>query len=423
MAEYLDITDIVRLRRRCAHFAFGGFSASFILLLLALAYPVLFLLIIPLFITSILGAKGNQRGALIQAIIAGVLVAILIFDQLSSRIQFHRPSVLLSLIALVAFILSLLGLRTTIIYQRLLPSTPYAKDDTGLSVWLARTLVFLRSGKLRYFLPNFLLFIVFIMIGIGSTIWIMWKSVSLAQHLLELGFPLLLFLCGYIFSMMIVIMGSYFFYTQAKRGAALSLKEIRGYDQRSPILLLRSFQDDLTPLYRKLPLTIWQPSDFYAGVYTLEEAIERVLRRYGPVIAIGRPGENIPPVGAAREYVSNAEWQSKIKDYISQARLVVIILGKTPGLFWEYQHLAELSVWGKLVALFPPVDEKEMQERWSLFLEAKGDEYDPKILSDPSKVLLVTYSDDGIPRFLTCKWKNDEECYNLALHCGLAAGK
>jgi hypothetical protein len=31
-----------------------------------------------------------------------------------------------------------------------------------------------------------------------------------------------------------------------------------------------------------------------------EQAIVKVLRKYGPVIAIGRPGEALPPLGAAR---------------------------------------------------------------------------------------------------------------------------
>ncbi len=59
----------------------------------------------------------------------------------------------------------------------------------------------------------------------------------------------------------------------------------------------------------RLPFTTQQSSEFYAGAWTLEEAAEKILNAWGPVIAIGRPGEGLPPAGAAREYVAGDAWQ------------------------------------------------------------------------------------------------------------------
>jgi hypothetical protein len=46
-------------------------------------------------------------------------------------------------------------------------------------------------------------------------------------------------------------------------------------------------------------------SDYYSEARTLEDVVEIALRQFGPVVAIGRPGESLPPTGAAREYVRN----------------------------------------------------------------------------------------------------------------------
>jgi hypothetical protein len=63
-----------------------------------------------------------------------------------------------------------------------------------------------------------------------------------------------------------------------------------------------------------------------------EQAIVKVLRKYGPVIAIGRPCEALPPLGAARFYVSDELWKSKVEDTARVARLVVWATGLSEGL-------------------------------------------------------------------------------------------
>jgi hypothetical protein len=55
-------------------------------------------------------------------------------------------------------------------------------------------------------------------------------------------------------------------------------------------LLLRSFQDDLTPLERRPDVRNWRFGSTADLPLTLEEALEHVLWAYGPVIAIGRHG-------------------------------------------------------------------------------------------------------------------------------------
>ena len=85
----------------------------------------------------------------------------------------------------------------------------------------------------------------------------------------------------------------------AKQYAALQAGEMRRHDTRPPVILLRSFGDDVIGVDRSptvnTPLSSWD-----SKALTLEEVIERALWIAGPVIAIGKPGEKLPPAGAAR---------------------------------------------------------------------------------------------------------------------------
>jgi TM2 domain-containing membrane protein YozV len=62
------------------------------------------------------------------------------------------------------------------------------------------------------------------------------------------------------------------------------------------------------------------------------------VNRVGPVIAIGKPGEPLPELGAARLYVGDADWKAKVTDMMARSRLVLIRTGSTPNLEWEVEQ-------------------------------------------------------------------------------------
>jgi hypothetical protein len=71
--------------------------------------------------------------------------------------------------------------------------------------------------------------------------------------------------------------------TKVKRLAAAAAEHVREADPRHPVLLLRSFSDDITPVHRDLEAgSRFQLSWLYPRLWTLEEAIERVLTAWGP---------------------------------------------------------------------------------------------------------------------------------------------
>src|SRR4051794_1892866 len=79
---------------------------------------------------------------------------------------------------------------------------------------------------------------------------------------------------------------------------------------KPPVLLLRSFVDDVAgiPPNALFPRLFGRPK-------RLEETIGEELTRAGPFVAIGKPGERLPQMGAHRLYVADSQWQELVSSY------------------------------------------------------------------------------------------------------------
>lgn len=169
----------------------------------------------------------------------------------------------------------------------------------------------------------------------------------------------------------IAIIGSLFalpgvlFLIRSRKYRSLSANEVLENDSRPPVIYLRSFKDDKGAGH---PLGIFRGSNikyfwhwifgFYNGPHELmgrseEEILAQVLGTVGPVVAIGRPGEKLPQLGAARVYVEDSVWQEKVHEFLDRAALVVLRLGKTEGFWWEVEQSASRLDPRRLVFLVP----------------------------------------------------------------------
>ncbi len=122
------------------------------------------------------------------------------------------------------------------------------------------------------------------------------------------------------------------------RHEALSADEAMRLDARAPVLYLRSFRDDGQALLAASGR--WDPSRLLGrfSVISAEQELTYVLRRVGPVIAIGRPGEPLPELGAARLYVDHEHWQRTVRHLLQRAALVVVRVGASAGVQWEVEN-------------------------------------------------------------------------------------
>jgi hypothetical protein len=132
--------------------------------------------------------------------------------------------------------------------------------------------------------------------------------------------------------------------------SARSAAALTSIDSRPPVIYLRSFQDD--PVAAK-GFTPHSALPFLEFANTEEEDLAGVMNEIGPFVAIGRPGERLPRTGAARMYVTDAEWRERVLQLISSARLVVIRAGYTNGLWWEVETAVKTVKAEKLIFLLP----------------------------------------------------------------------
>lgn len=104
---------------------------------------------------------------------------------------------------------------------------------------------------------------------------------------------------------------------------------------RRPVLYLRSFDiDDEVGASWKVQLVRFVPVTVFS--VRSETSLVRQLKRVGPVVALGRPDEKIPRLGALRYYASDDEWQDVIHRLMETAQLIVFKPGKSLSLFWEF---------------------------------------------------------------------------------------
>lgn len=151
------------------------------------------------------------------------------------------------------------------------------------------------------------------------------------------------------FISLVMIVGGTFLYWRGRQYRAKAAAQRIIADSKPDVLYLRAFETDSSVL-RYVRWSFLLPR-LIAGIVTEEEQLRDVLQPFGDLIAIGRPGEELPTPGAARLYVSDAQWQSVVSDQMRSAALVVIRAGHSTGLLWELKQAFETLDPRKLLIL------------------------------------------------------------------------
>lgn len=188
---------------------------------------------------------------------------------------------------------------------------------------------------------------------------------------------------------------------------ALRAQEVRLADQRSPVLLLRSFADDELVMPRTTALS---GSKIFIQ-RSLEEQVVAQLWEVGPVVAIGQPALETDPIGAARERIVGPLWQPRVQALIEESVLVVVVLGQTEGLFWEYEQLSRRCA--SVLAILPPGDADILAARWQRFAAAYPAARNMVMEVESELALLVWFRADHEPLIVSGQ-PRDERSYELA---------
>jgi signal peptidase II len=117
------------------------------------------------------------------------------------------------------------------------------------------------------------------------------------------------------------------------------------------VLYFRSFSDDFSAKATSI------------AEASVEERLCQALDWIGPVVAIGKPGERLATLGAARLYVHDAGWRQTALQLITLARVVFIRMSDTPGLWWEISTTLERVPPESILIFFEKGYGSEVRER------------------------------------------------------------
>ena len=172
-------------------------------------------------------------------------------------------------------------------------------------------------------------------------------------------------------------------------------------DPRGVVLYLRFFGDDERTRFRVRDLLLLPlfPTWTFRGK---EVHLHRAFGEYGPVIAIGRPGDRHPPFGAYRLFVDVTRWREVVLDLMERSQLVILRAAVSPGLAWELEQVLS-RVPPRRFVLFLPFGRRE----WGVRLEAFGALFnrhcpEPLVLRDRSP--LVVFDDSWRSCGFRCRW-------------------
>ena len=144
----------------------------------------------------------------------------------------------------------------------------------------------------------------------------------------------------------------------AKQHAILSANQLQRLDDRPPVVHLRSFAEERLQISKAL----------FEDKSLLEEVILDNGMLVGPVVAIGQPGDLLPPLGVARDYMPAEAWKVNVTRWIDEAQLIVIAVGPSPGLAWEATILQKRGLLAKSIFVIPPLPQRQLGKMWSPFI-------------------------------------------------------
>jgi hypothetical protein len=264
-----------------------------------------------------------------------------------------RDPVLPLYFALLSVILaypSLNAIRGLIAIGKDLQAVP---DPTFLNCWLfggrpTLSKLVVGHGRLPRAVPWFVL-------GACSIFSLIALIVLHELEIVRFGVPVALFL----------LIGAYCL-NRGRRHIKVRAAELRQLDRRAPVLILRSFRDDKLSIERRVYRRTFRLRP------TLEEMVAYEADSLGPSIAIGEPGEKLPPLGASREYLRNEEWRTAVSKLIDEAALIIFILGDTDNLFWEFSTAIGKRGKDALLVIVPPLRKTDLEIRWRRFAAANA---------------------------------------------------
>jgi hypothetical protein len=121
-------------------------------------------------------------------------------------------------------------------------------------------------------------------------------------------------------------------------------EQVLAHDKRDPVVYLRPFDEDTRRIYA-LPVGKRDGGEEIvnrSSHASHEHLFKHELKQIGPFVAVGRPGDKLAPLGAARFYLADNAWQEKVDALVRSAAAIVLCPETSAGTRWEVTEVARL---------------------------------------------------------------------------------
>jgi hypothetical protein len=138
-----------------------------------------------------------------------------------------------------------------------------------------------------------------------------------------------------------------------------SLEDTQAVDSRPPVLYLRAFEHEEGPFatlnfFARRQYLPWYAAVLSGGI-TLEQYLKKQIDSHiGPFVALGNPLDYLQPIGAARSYYSDNDWQNEFIKLVQKSAVIIMSLDISTNLAWELQTIRQLNLSTRLYLLTPP---------------------------------------------------------------------
>ncbi|MBZ5622401.1 MAG: hypothetical protein LAQ69_27265 [Acidobacteriia bacterium] len=142
---------------------------------------------------------------------------------------------------------------------------------------------------------------------------------------------------GILMQAMFVAAGTaiFVFAMAAKWLRGMSLERATADDSRSPVLFLRSFEEENDARSALLSLS---PVRFFSALFWgFEDRLLGTFRSYGPFTILDSRSRLMPASGAMRLGVRDEHWRDHVRELMQDAVLIIIVAGRTRGVLWEIE--------------------------------------------------------------------------------------
>jgi hypothetical protein len=184
-------------------------------------------------------------------------------------------------------------------------------------------------------------------------------------------------------------------YSRWAQGNQPQAWEVMARDTRKPVLYLRPFKTD------EYEFTVHEGSKGEVRRLRAEALLLEPFEILGPLVAIGRPGEDMPPWGgAARQYVGD-DWQSIFRVLLDRAQLAVLFAGTTGNFQWELGQVFHHEPFVPTILLLPAGQHwKSKASLRSSFTAATGIELPEgvntaRLIYFPARAQPIPFADTG----------------------------